>query len=417
MKPFYLPMSMFKLSSIFSVIFLLFWALSSGCEDGSDMDLPDHAAAINQNGSIVVSAGEYDLQQSPMSVAWDGPAPACLESNGERTPVQFEESEGGHTVLWFSAEVPAGEIKTFHPTDQEDCAGPAFLWESGDDASYRLSIDGVPGIEYHFPEFDMENYEETMKPFHHVFAPDGSRLITKGIGGTYTHHRGIFYGYNHVRIGEDGESMNLWSAREDRGEVTQHRDFLREWTGPVFGGHEIEIEWKDTDGEVFAEEIRQIKVFRRSNGELLIDVKSDLTSRVNELQLDGDLHHAGIQFRASQYVDDHPEHSRFLRPEGWEDYPADEEIDDPENYTDLSWNAFQFMVEGEPYTVGYFSHPGNPSGGEMSERLYGRFGEFIPGMELDEGETLTLRYRFLIISGHEIDRERMEQEYSVYAGS
>ncbi len=410
-------MNPFKISSIFSIPLLLLGILSAGCDAGSEPDLPDHPAVFYQNGSILVSAGEYHLEQSPMSVTWDAPAPACLESNGEFIPVQSEENADGHTTLWFPAEVPAGETKTFEPSQQEDCAGTAFLWERGDDASYRLLIDGVPAIEYHFPEFDLENYEETMKPFHHVFSPDGSQLITKGIGGTYTHHRGIFYGYNHVRIGEDGDNMNLWSAREDRGEVTEHRDFVREWAGPVFGGHEVEIEWKDADGIAFADEIRQLKVYKRPGGELLIDVKSDLTSRVDELHLDGDLHHAGIQFRASQYVDDHPEHSRFLRPAGWEDYPADEEIDDPENYNGLSWNAFQFVVEGEPYTVGYFSHPGNPGGGEMSERLYGRFGEFIPGIRLDEGETLTLRYRFLIISGHETDRERMEQEYSVYAGS
>jgi hypothetical protein len=53
----------------------------------------------------------------------------------------------------------------------------------------------------------------------------------------------------------------------------------------------------------------------------------------------------------------------------------------------------------------------------MSERLYGRFGEFIPGIVLHEDETLTLRYRLLITSGHEIDRERMEQEYALYSGT
>jgi len=409
-------MKVLRFFSIFCILTLLFGCLLAGCNTGSDTDPPDHATTIVQNGSILVSAGEHHLEKSPISVDWEGPAPSCLESNGELTPVQFEENGGGHTLLWFSAAVPAGETKTFVPSEQE-CAGSIFQWERTGETSYRLLIDGVSVIEYHFPEFEMENYEDTMKPFHHVFAPDGSKLITKGIGGTYTHHRGIFYGYNHVRIGEDGENMNLWSAQEDRGEVTEHRDFVREWTGPVFGGHEVEIEWRDANADIFADEIRRVKVYKRSNGELLIDVKSDLTSRFNELHLDGDLHHAGIQFRASQYVDDNPEHSRFLRTEAWEGYPEDEEIDDPENYTDLPWNAFQFVVEGEPYTVGYFSHPGNPQGGEMSERLYGRFGEFIPGIVLNEGETLTLRYRFLITSGHGIERERMEQEYAVYAGS
>jgi hypothetical protein len=290
-------MNVLPSTSIFKASIIFFGFTLAGCENGSEPDVQDYASVIHQNGSILVSSGMNDLQRTPVSVEWDGPIPACLESNGEQTPVQYEENDDGNNLLWFSAEVPAGETKTFVPSQQEDCGGLTFQWENGDDHISRLLIDGTPGIEYHFPEFDLENYEETMKPFHHVFAPDGSRLITKGIGGTYTHHRGIFYGYNQVRIGEDAENMNLWSVREDRGEVTEHSGFLKEWAGPVFGGHQIRIDWKDSAGNVFADEIREIKVYKRSDNELLIDIKSDLTSLVDDLHLDGDLHHAGIQFQ------------------------------------------------------------------------------------------------------------------------
>jgi len=75
------------------------------------------------------------------------------------------------------------------------------------------------------------------------------------------------------------------------------------------------------------------------------------------------------------------------------------------------------MIEGAPYTVGYFSHPQNTEGGQMSERLYGRFGEYIPNITLDRGESHILKYRLIIADGHRLGRNRMEQEYSAYAGS
>src|SRR5260221_4164081 len=40
--------------------------------------------------------------------------------------------------------------------------------------------------------------EETYKPYLHVFDADGKEPITKGPGGQFTHHRGIFIGWNEI---------------------------------------------------------------------------------------------------------------------------------------------------------------------------------------------------------------------------
>ncbi|MDX1639949.1 MAG: DUF6807 family protein, partial [Balneolaceae bacterium] len=273
----------------------------------------------------------------------------------------------------------------------------------------------LPAVEYVYPDFNIKKAEETMRPFHHIYDPDGSQLITKGPGGRYSHHRGIFYGYRNIRFnGKDVSSWANFGEEPDNLESTQHTRFLREWTGPVFGGHEVAIDWRDQEGNVFARETRTVRVYPRLDGELMIDVESVLSSLVGPIELGGDLQHAGLQFRAAQFVADHPQYSRYIRPEEWSDYPADEELNDTENRLDEPWNAFSFVVNGKRYTVGYFSHPRNPAGGQMSERLYGRFGEFIPGVVIDEGKPLHLRYRFLVGGGDEIDRERMEREYRAY---
>ena len=54
-----------------------------------------------------------------------------------------------------------------------------------------------------------------------------------------------------------------------------------------------------------------------------------------------------------------------------------EEIEGEDIY-DLPWNAMHFMIDEKPFTVSYLSHPSNPDNVAMSERLYGRFGEFFP---------------------------------------
>lgn len=394
---------------------MFFISLLAGC--GSRTDKRNDQGQANQvmvtkgNSSIIVTAGAQDLNGMPVAVEWDEAIPACMESSGVVTPAQEQQTEDGGSLLWILAEASAGEIWVYVPSEQTDCPSSTFLWEEvGSDRS-RLLIDGLPAIEYVYPEFDSSRAEQTMKPFHHVYAPDGSQLITKGVGGRYSHHRGIFYGYRNIRY--NGDTLSTWGS----GGRTEHVRIVQEWAGPVFGGHELVIEWKDEEGENFAEEVRKVRVYRRPGGELLIDVKSVLTSLVGPVELDGDPQHGGLQFRVAQYVADHLEQSRYLRTEEWSDYPPDEELNDTEQRLDDPWNAFQFVVEGEPYTVGYFSHPQNPPGGLMSERLYGRFGEFIPGLVIDEGEPLTLRYRFLITSGHELDRDRMEREYAVYAMS
>lgn len=362
----------------------LFLALSlAGCGGSAgerdNQGQTDRVVINNGNGSIMVTAGARDLNAAPVAVEWDGEIPRCMESNGVVTPVQEEQLEDGRSLLWILADASAGESREYVTSQQTDCTLSAFQWESISSDRSLLRIDGLPSIEYIHPVYDSDQVEETMKPFHHVYAPDGSRLITKGVGGNHSHHRGIFHGYRNIQFQD--KTVSTWGGSTGHQE---HARLIQQWAGPVFGGHEVAIEWKDEDGEAFADEVRKVRAYRRSSGEMLIDLESVLVSRDGPVKLGGDHHHAGLQFRAAQHVYDNPEPSRFLRPDAWADYSVYEEMDDTERYVDVPWNAFQFVVDDEPYTVGYFSHPRNPSGGEMSERLYGRFGEFVPDIVIDE---------------------------------
>lgn len=386
-----------------SVIVLSLFMACGGCDSTDE--------------SVEVMARDYSLKNLPVAVElssekWGEEDRICMESNGVVTPGQIELTENGEKLIWFLADVEAGASRGYRVMANGNCGSPQSRWEHHDHGRSDLLIDDIRVLQYvHvYPIYDDSGeVAETQKPFHHVYAPVGDRLITKGVGGLYPHHRGIFFGYDEVRV--NGETYNIWVNRN--GERSEHHEFDEEWTGPVFGGHEVTIYWKDNEGKPFIEEHRRIRAFRLSEEEILIDFESTLRSLRGRIELDGDLQHAGVQFRAAQYVADHPESSRYFRPEPWTDYPPDEELLDTEEYVDLHWNAFQFVIEDAAYTVAYISHPDNPSGGQMSERLYGRFGEFIP-YEIDEDSPLTLRYRFLIAEGHETGRNRLNALYEGY---
>jgi hypothetical protein len=44
-----------------------------------------------------------------------------------------------------------------------------------------------------------EKHHETYKPYLHVFDAEGKKPITKGAGGQFTHHRGIFIGWSRTK--------------------------------------------------------------------------------------------------------------------------------------------------------------------------------------------------------------------------
>ncbi|MEX2602359.1 MAG: DUF6807 family protein [Balneolaceae bacterium] len=357
--------------------------------------------------TITLSGGEFGYDNVPISVEtepgrWSDGTALCLESGGVSVAGQVEERMDGSSAIWFLAQVPAGESVTYQVTENGDCHGILFNWAETGERVVTLEAGGMPVLEYVHPVYDSENVEDTKKPFHHVYAPSGDRRITKGVGGLYSHHRGIFFGYNQTRVGE--ESYDIWHAYD--GERSEHEQIEKEWAGPVFGGHELTIHWKGYEGETFAIETRRLRAFQVSSDRTVIDLETTLRSVAGEIELDGDLQHAGVQFRTAQYVADNSNQTRYFRPEPWTDHPADEELEDIERFVDLPWNAFQFVIEEDDYTVGYIRHSENPSGGQFSERLYGRFGEFIPTV-IDEENPLTLRYRFLIMEGHEVSRETL----------
>jgi hypothetical protein len=283
---------------------------------------------------------------------------------------------------------------------------PQFTWTKPDGKSCDLTHSGKPVLRYmHEPldESSPERRGETYKPYHHVFDPTGSRLLTKGPGGLFPHHRGLFYGFNRITYG-DGKKADTWHC--NNGEYQSHDEFQRAEAGHVLGRHLVAISWHGQDGEVFAREEREMTVYRAGDG-WLIDFASRLTSAGGTVRLDGDPQHAGFQFRASQEVPDSTkDQTYYIRPDG-RDKPGNyRNWPDDKRQVNLPWHAMSIVLGGQRYTISYLDHPDNPKEARYSERDYGRFGSYFE-YDLEEDKPLEVQYRVGVQEG-EITVEEVE---------
>ena len=248
--------------------------------------------------------------------------------------------------------------------------------------------------------YDTERLTDTYKPYLHVMDADGERPITKGPGGQFPHHRGVFIGYNRMTVG--GKNYDLWHMS---GGPQVHQKFLDQQAGADQARFTSLVHWNAKDGQTLLEEERTF-VFHAVDapGLVKVDVTSKLKAVGGDAVLGGDPEHAGIQYRPAAELD--KKQSRYL-------FPA--EGNDPRRDHDLPWAALRYVLDGKTYSVVQLNAPTNPKGTVWSAyRDYGRFGAF-PKAEIAAGQTLTLDYRFLVMTGDLPDREQIQKHYDEYA--
>ncbi|MCG3127735.1 MAG: hypothetical protein CHACPFDD_02605 [Phycisphaerae bacterium] len=257
-------------------------------------------------------------------------------------------------------------------------------------------------------EFDAstpEQLERTYKPYLHVYDAQGREPITKGTGGLYPHHRGVFVGWNKVRVGN--REVDFWHMRGGVQRVLS--------TTPVAAAEgraalAAEVAWMATDGEVLVREYREIIACATSDDVLArFDVVSTLFAPQDaDVALDGDPEHAGVQFRASNAVHEGP-------PEGKAAYTFERDGVDAHRERDLRWVLMSCRVGGQRYHVLHMNDPNNPPATLYSAyRDYGRFGAFFRAV-IPRGGMLRMRYGFVVFSGEPPPRETLERSYATFA--
>jgi hypothetical protein len=242
--------------------------------------------------------------------------------------------------------------------------------------------------------FDAQRFADTCKVWHHLYAPDG-RLLSKGLGGDYPHHRGLFLGWNAVRVG--GERFDFWHCSHGESE---------QLVGLTNGGsgQDAAIEWRTGSGRVLLREHRRLAATAKGADLTLLDEDIELTA-CTALRLDGDPQHSGCQFRALQQFAEPGTPVHYLRPAS-----AKGGADDI--WTDCTWIAAVLPFADRPVTIVRIEAKGNPAPVRWSTRSYGRFGATCTA-DLAADGVLRLGYRWAIALG-ELDVatcERLAADY------
>lgn len=246
-----------------------------------------------------------------------------------------------------------------------------------------------------------ERKHESYKPYLHVFDAKGTAPITKGAGGEFTHHRGIFVGWN--KIGCNGKNYDRWHMTGGE-QVVQGTPVTQ--ANADSASITATVNWNDEKGQPVLVEKRTM-TFRRAPAPAyaLIDFQSEITATAGDVTLDGDPEHAGIQFRPANEVD-----------RAKTTYLYAGEAVDPHKAIDLAWIGESFTLNNTCYSVVQMNHPENPTGTRTSAyRNYGRFGMF-PTVSIKAGESRTLRYRFLIAEGAMPPLEMIQKNCNAFTG-
>lgn len=325
-------------------------------------------------------------------------------------PAKTESGRRARELHFVLDELPPGKtlelVATIGDTPSVS-AGKGFVWRRAEPTADRpelatLLFGGRPTLTYCAAPLDESTpqaREKTYKPYHGVYSPDGGTLLSKGPGGKFPHHRGLFFGFNKVSYGAR-QTADVWHCTQ--GAHQSHQSLLVEEAGPVVARQRAAIDWRGKQRDAFAHELRELTVARAATaaGEALaIDFSSRLASAAGTVRLDGDPQHAGFHFRAAQEVAEQTAgQTYYLRPTG-AGKPGDyRNWPDDKTQVDFPWKAMSFVVGGQRYTAAYLDRPLNPKQARFSERDYGRFGSYFE-YELTPERPLEVSYRVWFVRG------------------
>jgi len=324
---------------------------------------------------------------------------------GQLTARGIDGGRIGAELHFIQPSLKAGERRTYRVdigADSKSASTAGYRWQAASSDETILAFD-KPVLKYVHPTLDEtspQTREQTYKPFHYVYSPDGSRTVTKGPGGKYTHHRGLYFGFNRVSYGPDfAEKCDVWHCKAPA--YQNHEQVLNTEEGFVLGRHALAIGWHGAQGEKFADERRQLTVYNVVGGQF-IDFTSIVGTVAGPIKLDGDPQHSGFHFRADNEVADlTAKQTYFLRPDGQgapgETRNWDAKTRNPQAVNEL-WKVMSFVLGDKRYSVLRLDTPTNPGEHRSSERDYGRVGGYFE-YEVTKDKPLTVHYRVVLKDG------------------
>ena len=294
-----------------------------------------------------------------------------------------------------------------------------FSWTDTPGKHLELTYGDKPVARYVYEAIDESSparRDETYKPFCHLYMYQWEHygnLLTKGPGGKFPHHRGVYYGFNQISYtdaaGKKHEKVDVWHCRKAH---QVHRRFTEQEASADAASFTSEIDWVGDDGVPFATESRTMR-FSLNGPDVIVDFESTLSPQIAELKLDGDPQHAGFHFRAHNEVNDKTSNATYyLRPVSGIGQPGVainwSDKADNDQTRDLPWKAMCITLRETQVTISYLDHPKNPKPARASERQYGRFGTYF-ATTVKKEKPLTVRYRLVVHPGEYKDAAEVEK--------
>ena len=262
---------------------------------------------------------------------------------------------------------------------------------------------------YVYERMNPKDRERTYKPFYHLYDIKGEKFVTKGPGGKFTHHRGIYYGFSKcAALDGTGKKVSVDTWHCKRGYQT-HEKVLQQKASAKEAFLQSEIAWRVDDGTTFITEKRKMCFQFDKEGRLQIDFDSTLSTTQPKVTLDGDPQHAGFQFRASNEVaESNAKQTFYIRPkDGKDEMGKTKNWPQNKDMTNLKWKAQSVVVGENRYYTLYLDHPQNPKPSFYSERDYGRFGSYFKSAVTPQ-KPLSVKYR-IIFGNKQLSPEKCQQ--------
>ena len=231
------------------------------------------------------------------------------------------------------------------------------------------------------------------KPFLHLYSPQGELLTNGGLDkagkdtGQFPHHRGIYIGW---KITSELGTDDLWHLHKSEKMSVRKIHTIKPSTNSVTLVAEIDWLSIKPDSNGSHELIRETRthIISRPDGKRTQVDCHFVLAAVRDLNLGGDLQHAGIHFRASNELSKRNKETSYL----WE--PSLPPGAGKVISKDFKWARLQFPIGSRWFSTTEINSPRNPVE-ELSWRDYGRFGFFFK-RDLKKGESLALDYRFIV---------------------
>ena len=378
------------------------------------------------NYTVTVSAGEFDRQETPVSLALPESSAkvswTLKDDRGAETRLQQDSAKRGWFVL---PELKAGQSKAYSLRLIEPGArGPAAVEAVKDGGAVKITAAGREVLRYQGEKTELpKGYEPQYQRggyIHPVFTPSG-KLVTDDYPPKHMHHHGIWTPWTKTEF--EGRHPDFWNMGAKTGTV----EFValdETWSGAVFGGFRSRHKQVDLtakpEPKTALNETWEVMVFNVGAGENKYNL-FDLTvtqecASPNPLTLPA-YHYGGTGIRGNRQWDGAAD-CEYLTSEGIT--RKDKEYARPDGPPARArWCHMSGKVDGTQTGIAMLDHPDNfraPQALRLhpTEPFIGYCVSKLGDWKIEPGKPYVARYRFVVADGP-ADKAELDRLWNDYA--